>query len=118
MNPPTLPTRILPFSMHFYRQFMWGCLGLVLFPVLSRAVFASISYAIKQLTDTVLSMHDPAAEVGKLTAPFTLFVVLVVSRFAADAGAWWSSYNTRSPMLVRIKEEVFTYAPRLSSSYF
>ena len=118
MNPPTLPTRILPFSMHFYRQFMWGCLGLVLFPVLSRAVFASISYAIKQLTDTVLSMHDPAAEVGKLTAPFTLFVVLVVSRFAADAGAWWSSYNTRSPMLVRIKEEVFAYAQRLSSSYF
>jgi ATP-binding cassette subfamily B protein len=118
MNAPTLPNRLLPFSLHFYRQFMWGCLGLVLFPILSRAVFASIAYSTKRLTDTVLAMHNPAAEVGKLTAPFTLFVVLVVSRFAADAGAWWSSYNTRSPMLVRIKEEVFAYAQRLSSSYF
>ena len=118
MNAPALPNRLLPFSLHFYRQFMWGCLGLVLFPVLSRAVFASISYSIKRLTDTVLAMHSPLAEAGKLTAPFTLFVVLVVSRFAADGGAWLSSYNTRSPMLVRIKEEVFAYAQRLSSSYF
>ena len=118
MNAPALPNRLLPFSLHFYRQFMWGCLGLVLFPVLSRAVFASISYSIKRLTDTVLAMHSPLAEAGKLTAPFTLFVVLVVSRFAADGGAWFSSYNTRSPMLVRIKEEVFAYAQRLSSSYF
>ena len=31
---------------------------------------------------------------------------------------WFSSYNTRSPMLVRIKEEVFAYAQRLSSAYF
>ncbi|MEJ0035949.1 MAG: ABC transporter ATP-binding protein [Gammaproteobacteria bacterium] len=118
MNAPTLPNRLLPFSFHFYRQFMWGCLGLLIFPILSRAVFASIAYSIKSLTDTVLTLRDPATEAGKLTAPFTLFVVLVVSRFAADAGAWFSSYNTRAPMLVRMKEEVFAYAQRLSSSYF
>src|SRR6186713_1112813 len=118
MNAQTLPNRLLPFSMHFYRQFMWGCLGLVLFPILSRAIFASIAYATKRLTDTVLAMQNPAAEVGKLKGPFIFFVVLVVSRFAADGAAWFSSYNTRSPMLVRIKEEVFAYAQRLSSSYF
>ena len=118
MNPPSLPNRLLPFSLHFYRQFFWGCLGLVLFPVLSRAAFASIAYATKVLTDTVLAMKDAAAEAGQLTVPFVLFVALVVSRFAIDAGAWFSSYHTRAPMLVRIKEEVFAYAQRLSSSYF
>jgi ABC-type multidrug transport system fused ATPase/permease subunit len=118
MNPPPLPNRLLPFALHFYRQFAVGCLSLLTFAVLSRAVFASIAYAIKRLTDTVLAMHNPAVEIGKLAAPFTFFVVLVVSRFAVDAGAWLSSYNTRSPMLVRIKEEVFAYAQRLSSSYF
>jgi ABC-type multidrug transport system fused ATPase/permease subunit len=118
MSPRTLPNRLLPFSLHFYRQFMWGCLGLLIFPILSRAAFASIAYATKWLTDTVLAMRDPAAETGKLVAPFTFFVCLVVSRFAIDAGAWFSSYNTRAPMLVRIKEEVFAYAQRLSSSYF
>ena len=118
MNTSTLPNRLLPFSLHFYRQFFWGCLGLVLFPILSRAAFASIAYVTKLLTDTVLAMHDPRAEVDKLTTPFTLFLILVVSRFAIDAGAWFSSYHTRSPMLVRIKEEVFAYAQRLSSAYF
>ncbi len=118
MNPPTLPSRLLPFAFHFYRQFRWTCLGLVVFPVLSRGAFASIAYATKRLTDAVLAMHDPAAESGKLLAPFTLFVGLVVSRFAMDAGAWFSSYNTRSPMLLRVKEEVFAYTQRLSSSYF
>src|SRR3954470_6256217 len=118
MNPATLPNRLLPFAFHFYRQFRWTVLGLVIFPILSRAAFASIAYVTKRLTDTVLAMHDPAAEAGNLVAPFTLFVALVVSRFAIDGGAWFSSYNTRSPMLVRIKEEVFAYAQRLSSSYF
>ena len=118
MNPATLPNRLWPLSFHFYRQFFWGCLGLLVFPILSRAAFASIAYATKRLTDTVLSMHDPAAEAGRLVTPFVLFIALVVSRFAFDAGAWFSSYNARSPMLVRIKEEVFAYAQRLSSSYF
>ena len=118
MNHATLPNRLWPFSFHFYRQFFWGCLGLLIFPILSRAAFASIAYVTKRLTDIVLSMHNPAAEADKLVAPFALFVALVVSRFAIDAGAWFSSYNTRAPMLVRIKEEVFAYAQRLSSSYF
>jgi ABC-type multidrug transport system fused ATPase/permease subunit len=118
MNAPILPNRLLPFAVHFFRQFLWGCLGLLLFPVLGRAVFASIAYATKRLTDTVLAMHDPAAEAGKLVVPFTLFVVLVVSRFAMDSAMWFSSYHTRAPMLVRIKEEVFAYAQRLSSAYF
>ena len=118
MNSATLPNRLWPFSLHFYRQFMWGCLGLLLFPILSRAAFASIAYAIKRLTDAVLAMQSPVAEAGKLFAPFALFVALVVSRFAIDAGAWFSSYHTRSPMLVRIREEVFAYTQRLSSSYF
>jgi ABC-type multidrug transport system fused ATPase/permease subunit len=118
MNPATLPNRLWPFSFHFYRQFRWGVLGLVVFPVLSRGVFASIAYATKRLTDTVLAMHDPAQEAGKVLAPFLFFVGLVVLRFVMDAGAWFSSYNTRSPMLRRIKEEVFAYTQRLSSSYF
>jgi ATP-binding cassette, subfamily B, bacterial len=118
MKPSTLPNRLLPLSLHFYRQFFWGCLGLTVFPVLSRAAFASIAYLTKRLTDTVLAMHDPVAEAGKLVAPFTIFVVLVVSRFAMDAGAWLSSYHARMPMVVRIKEEVFAYAQRLSSAYF
>jgi ABC-type multidrug transport system fused ATPase/permease subunit len=116
---PTLPNRLLPFSMHFYRQFLWGCLGLLLFPVLGRAVFASIAYATKRITDTVLAMHDPAAEAGHtLTAPFILFAILVAARFALDAAMWFCSYHTRSPMLVRMKEEVFAYAQRLSPAYF
>ena len=104
--------------MHFYRQFRRGGLGLVAFPILSRGAFASIAYATKRLTDTVLALHDPRAEAGKLVAPFSLFVALVISRFAMDAGAWFNSYNTRSPMLRRIKGEVFAYTQRLSSSYF
>jgi ATP-binding cassette, subfamily B, bacterial len=116
---PTLPNRLLPFSLHFFRQFLWGCLGLLLFPVLGRAVFASIAYATKRITDTVLGMHDPAAESGHtLSGPFTLFAVLVTARFALDAAMWFCSYNTRSPMLVRMKEEVFAYAQRLSPAYF
>jgi ABC-type multidrug transport system fused ATPase/permease subunit len=118
MNPPILPNRLRPFSWHFYRQFPWGVLGLVVFPVLSRGVFASIAYATKRLTDTVLALHDPAQEAAKLVGPFAFFVGLVVARFLADAGAWFSSYNTRSPMLRRIKQEVFAYTQRLSSSYF
>jgi ABC-type multidrug transport system fused ATPase/permease subunit len=115
----TLPRRLLPFSLHFFRQFTWGCLGLLLFPVLGRAVFASIAYATKRITDTVLAMHDPAAEAGPaLVAPFTLFAALVLSRFALDAAMWFCSYHTRSAMLVRIKEEVFAYAQRLSPAYF
>src|SRR5271170_7240006 len=118
MNAPTLPNRLLPFALHFFRQFLWGCLGLLIFPVLGRAVFASIAYATKRLTDTVLAMHNPAAEASTLFAPFMLFVALVVARFAMDSAMWFSSYHTRSPMLVRIKEEVFAYAQRLSSAYF
>jgi ATP-binding cassette, subfamily B, bacterial len=118
MTPPTLPNRLWPFSLHFYRQFYWGCLGLIAFPILSRGAFASIAYATKHLTDTVLSMQNPASEAGKLVVPFAWFVGLVVARFVADAGAWFNSYNTRSPMLLRIKEEVFAYTQRLSSSYF
>ena len=118
MNAQILPNRLLPFTFHFFRQFLWGCLGLLVFPVLGRAIFASIAYATKRLTDTVLAMHNPAAEAGKLVNPFTLFVVLVIARFVMDAAMWFSSYHTRSPMLVRIKEEVFAYAQRLSSAYF
>jgi ABC-type multidrug transport system fused ATPase/permease subunit len=118
MRAPTLPNRLWPFALHFVRQFLWGSLGLLMFPVLGRAVFASIAYATKRLTDAVLGMHDPAAQAHELVAPFTLFVALVVSRFIMDAGMWFSSYHTRSPMLVRIKEEVFGYAQRLSSAYF
>src|SRR2546430_4875736 len=63
---PALPNRLLPFSFHFFRQFFWGCMGLLTLPVLGRAVFASIAYATKRLTDTVLAMHDPAAEAGPM----------------------------------------------------
>src|SRR5580692_6785136 len=118
MNSSALPNRLLPFALHFFRQFLWGCLGLLVFSVLGRAVFASIAYATKRLTDTVLAMHNPAAEAGTLRGPFMLFVFLVVARFVMDSGMWLSSYHTRSPMLVRIKEEVFAYAQRLSSAYF
>jgi len=118
MSPQTLPNRLLPFCLHFFRQFPWGCAGLVLFPVLGRGAFASIAYATKRLTDTVLAMHDPTAEAGKLLGPCALFVALVVARFAIDGAMWFSAYHTRSPMLVRIKEEVFAYTQRLSSAYF
>ena len=87
----------------------------LVFSVLGRAVFASIAYATKRLTDTVLAMHDPATEASTLLGPFMLFVALVVARFVIDSGMWFSSYHTRSPMLVRIKEEVFAYAQRLSA---
>jgi ATP-binding cassette, subfamily B, bacterial len=119
-NPrPTLPNRLLPFSLHFFRQFLWGCLGLLLFPVLGRAVFASIAYATKRITDTVLAMHDPATEAAQvLESPFMVFALLVVARFVFDAAMWLCSYNTRSPMLVRMKEEVFAHAERLSPAYF
>ena len=43
---------------------------------------------------------------------------LILARFAIDALTWLCSYETRSSMLVRIKEEVFAYAQRLSSAYF
>src|ERR1700729_1518752 len=90
-NPrPTLPNRLLPFSLHFFRQFLWGCLGLLLFPVLGRAVFASIAYATKRITDTVLAMHDSAAQAEHvLRTPFTLFALLVVARFVLDACMWF-----------------------------
>ncbi|MGH8219530.1 MAG: ABC transporter ATP-binding protein [Steroidobacteraceae bacterium] len=119
MNAPALPNRLLRFSLHFYRQFLWGCLGLTLFPVLGRAVVASIPYAIKRLTDTVLAHHGPALEVSRaLRGPFLLFAGLVAARFALDGAMWFCSYRTRSPMLVRIKQEVFAHAQRLSPAYF
>src|SRR5579862_1447887 len=105
MNAAALPDRLLPFCLHFFRQFFWGCLGLVVFPVLGRAVFASIAYATKRLTDTVLAMHGPIGSAGsRLTGPLLLFGSLVIGRFALDGAMWFCSYNTRSPMLVRIKE--------------
>ncbi|MGH8259473.1 MAG: ABC transporter transmembrane domain-containing protein, partial [Steroidobacteraceae bacterium] len=137
MNAPALPNRLLRFSFHFYRQFPWGCFGLLAFPVLGRAVFASIAYATKRLTDTVLGLHvgagptTPAAvhgsaalhaaagvDRGALLGAFELFAALVAARFVLDAAMWLCSYRTRSPMLVRIKEEVFAYAQRLSPAYF
>jgi ATP-binding cassette, subfamily B, bacterial len=119
MTAVALPDRLLPFCLHFFRQFFWGCLGLVVFPVLGRAVFASIAYATKRLTDTVLAMHGPIGSAGpRLTGPLLLFGSLVIARFALDGAMWFCSYNTRSPMLVRIKEEVFAYAQRLSPAYF
>ena len=119
MNAPALPDRLLPFCGHFFRQFFWGCLGLLIFPVLGRAVFASIAYATKRLTDTVLAMHGPIGTAGpRLTGPLLLFGSLVIGRFALDGAMWFCSYNTRSPMLLRIKEEVFAYAQRLSPAYF
>jgi ATP-binding cassette, subfamily B, bacterial len=119
MNAPALPDRLLPFCRHFFRQFFWGCLGLVVFPVLGRAVFASIAYATKRLTDTVLAMHGPIdAARSHLSGPLLLFGSLVIGRFALDGAMWFCSYNTRSPMLLRIKEEVFAYAQRLSPAYF
>ena len=118
MNAPILPNRLWPFALHFFRQFRWGCLGLLVFPMLGRAVFASIAYATKRLTDTVLAMHDPAAEAGNLVAPFRPFVVLSSSPGSSPTAACSSARTTRAPMLVRIKEEVFAYAQRLSSAYF
>jgi ATP-binding cassette, subfamily B, bacterial len=114
-----LPNRLLPFSFHFFRQFFWGCVGLLALPVLGRAVFASIAYATKRLTDAVLAMHDPVAEAGRmLSGPLVLFAALVVGRFAFDGAMWFCSYHTRSPMLMRIKQEIFAYAQRLSPAYF
>jgi ATP-binding cassette, subfamily B, bacterial len=119
MNAPPLPNRLSRFFLYFTRQFRWGCLGLLVFPVLGRAVFASIAFATKQLTDTVLNLHGPLQEAGRaLTGPFALFAALVGARFICDAATWFCSYHTRSPMLIRIKEEVFAYAQRLSPAYF
>ncbi|HZT03083.1 MAG TPA: ABC transporter ATP-binding protein [Steroidobacteraceae bacterium] len=119
MNAPALPNRLDRFFLHFARQFLWGCLGLLVFPVLGRAIFASIAFATKRLTDTVLGLHGPVHEAGRaLTAPFLLFAGLVAARFFCDAAMWFCSYNTRSPMLIRVKEEVFAYAQRLSPAYF
>ena len=119
MNAPALPNRLDRFFLHFARQFPWGCLGLLIFPVLGRAIFASIAFATRQLTDTVLSLHGPAHEAGQaLAGPFVLFAALVAARFFCDAAMWFCSYHTRSPMLIRIKEEVFAYAQRLSPAYF
>src|SRR5919108_803627 len=78
-SAPALPNRLLPFCFHFFRQFLWGCLGLLTLPVLGRAVFASIAYATKRLTDTVLAMHGPATEAGPGPArPLPLLRPLVV----------------------------------------
>jgi ABC-type multidrug transport system fused ATPase/permease subunit len=118
MNPPNLPNRLLPFALHFFRQFPVGAGGLLLFPILGRAVVASIAYATKWLTDSVLALHDRANAAHTLTAPFVLFASLVVARLALDSLMWLSSYHTRSAMLARIKQEVFGYAQRLSPAYF
>src|SRR6185437_3808206 len=119
MNAPPLPNRLGRFFLYFGRQFRWGCLGLLAFPTLGRAVFASIAFATRQLTDTVLNLHGPLHDAGRaLTAPFVLFAALVAARFICDAATWFCSYHTRSPMLIRIKEEVFAYAQRLSPAYF
>ena len=119
MPAPALPNRLRPFFLHFARQFSFGTLGLLLFPVLGRGVFASIAYATKRLTDTVLSLHGPLPDAPHaLAGPFSLFAALVGARFVCDGATWICSYHTRSPMLVRIKEEVFAYAERLSPAYF
>jgi ABC-type multidrug transport system fused ATPase/permease subunit len=119
MNAPRLPNRLDRFFLYFARQFLWGCLGLLTFPVLGRAIFASIAFATRWLTNTVLAMHGPAPAASRaLVAPFVLFAALVAARFFCDAGMWFCSYHTRSPMLIRIKEEVFAYAQRLSPAYF
>jgi ATP-binding cassette subfamily B protein len=116
---PALPNRLIPFALHFIRQFRWGALGLLLFPICGRAVLASIPYAIKLLTDTVLSLRGTMEHAGSaLFAPVLLFAALVAGRFVFDGAMWLCSYHTRSPMLVRIKEEVFAYAQRLSPAYF
>ena len=119
MNAPPLPNRLNRFFLYFARQFPWGCLGLLVFPVLGRAIFASIAFATKQLTDAVLNVHGPLRDAGPaLRGPFVLFAALVAARFFCDAAMWFCSYHTRSPMLTRIKEQVFAYAQRLSPAYF
>ena len=75
---------------------------------------ADVLSRLESYYDAVPRRRANVEEVG----PFTLFVALVVARFVMDGGMWFSSYHTRAPMLVRIKEEVFAYAQRLSSAYF
>jgi ATP-binding cassette, subfamily B, bacterial len=118
MSTPALPNRLRPFLLHFFRQFRWGALGLLTFSIVGRGIFASIAYATKRLTDAVLSLPHGATDLHVLYGPVALFLSLVVGRFASDGVMWFCSYNTRSPMLVRIKEEVFAYSQRLSSTYF
>jgi ATP-binding cassette, subfamily B, bacterial len=116
---PALPNRLIPFALYFIRQFRWGVLGLLLFPICSRAAMASIPYAIKLLTDTVLSLNGAIKQASSaLFWPVVLFISLVSGRFLFDGAVWFSSYKTRAFMLVRIKEEVFAYAQRLSPAYF
>jgi ABC-type multidrug transport system fused ATPase/permease subunit len=118
MSTPALPNRLRPFLLHFFRQFRWGALGLLTFSIVGRGIFASIAYATKRLTDAVLGLPHGATDLHVLYGPVALFLSLVVARFASDGVMWFCSYNTRSPMLVRIKEEVFAYSQRLSSTYF
>ncbi|MGC3980183.1 MAG: ABC transporter ATP-binding protein [Steroidobacteraceae bacterium] len=116
---PTLPNRLVPFAFYFIRQFRWGALGLLLAPICGRAVMASIPYSIKLLTDTVLALNGAIEQAASaLFWPLVLFCTLVIGRFACDGAMWFSSYQARTPMLVRIKEEVFAYAQRLSPAYF
>ena len=90
MNAPALPNRLDRFFLYFARQFLWGCVGLLAFPVLGRAIFASIAFATRWLTNTVLAMHGPAPETSRaLVAPFVLFAALVAARFFCDAGMWF-----------------------------
>jgi ATP-binding cassette, subfamily B, bacterial len=116
---PALPNRLIPFALHFIRQYRRGAFGLLLFPVFGRAVMASIPYAIKLLTDTVLALNGAMERAASaLFWPALLFAALVAGRFVFDSAMWFCSYQTRAPMLVRIKEEVFAYAQRLSPAYF
>src|SRR5579872_1327940 len=102
MSVPYLPSRLFPFCVHFVRQFFWGALGLLTFPVLGRAVFALIPFSTKKITDTVLAMHHTAAgasdalassaghvSAGSLTNAVVLFVALVSGRFFLDLMVWF-----------------------------
>ena len=53
MSAPNLPNRFVAIRAAFLPTVPLGCLGLLVFPILGRAVFASIAYATKRLTDTV-----------------------------------------------------------------
>ncbi len=114
-----LPAKLSHLLWLFARAYPYGTAALFALPLASRAVFASIAYATKQITDAVLAVKDgTAANTGAIYDALLLFALVIGASIIIDWLTWTFSYFTRTPMLAAFRKTAFAFVQRHPVPYF
>ncbi|QQR69833.1 MAG: ABC transporter ATP-binding protein [Alphaproteobacteria bacterium] len=113
------PNKPLPMLIHFARQTPLLAMGFILIPLLSQSLYASLTYATKQIIDALGTLTPHADRVWTvLTPPLALFVGILLVRFALTFVQWFVAYHLRFPLLARMRRAVFAHVQRHANGWF